>query len=305
MTHMLANLLQFAARDALSDSAAAEAAADTRQYGYIPDRNVAIVFLVLFGLSTALHLGQATYFRAWWLLPTACLCGIGEVIGWAGRFMSSGTPQSKNAFLMQITTTIISPTPLLAVNFIVLSRIVARLGTSYSWLTPKWYTIIFLTCDLIALIVQGVGGGMASSAPDLAGANIGANVMLGGILFQFVAIIVYSSLAGDYFRRYFTDSPVRGRAGTRGVMTPRLKAMVAALIFSTTCLFIRSVYRTIELQDGWTGRIIHTELYFNVLDGGMVTLAVFTMNFIHPGVFLGENVEQTKEVEMQSREASL
>jgi hypothetical protein len=67
----------------------------------------------------------------------------------------------------------------------------------------------------------------------------------------------------------------------------------------------RSVYRTIELQDGWTGRIIHTELYFNVLDGGMVTLAVFTMNFIHPGVFLGENVEQTKEVEMQSREASL
>jgi hypothetical protein len=60
-------------------------------------------------------------------------------------------------------------------------------------------------------------------------------------MYPLVAIIVYSSLAGDYFRRYFTDSPVRGRAGTRGVMTPRLKAMVAALIFSTTCLFIRYV----------------------------------------------------------------
>ncbi|KAJ7242051.1 hypothetical protein C8J57DRAFT_1526451 [Mycena rebaudengoi] len=71
--------------------------------------------------------------------------------------------------------------------------------------------------------------------------------------------------------------------------------MVFALLFSTTGLFIRSIYRTIELQDGWEGRIIHTELYFNVLDGGMIVLAIFTMNFVHPGLFLREPAKAPRD----------
>ncbi|KAJ7275861.1 RTA1-like protein [Mycena rebaudengoi] len=268
------------------------------QYGYVPQERIAILFIVLYGISTILHLGQATYFRTWWLLPTACLCGIGELTGWGGRLWSSFSPQLGDPFLMQITTTIISPTPLLAVNFVVFSRIVQRLGTSYSWLPPKWYISVFITFDIVALVVQGVGGGMASTAFDLAGANRGANIMLAGIVVQLTAIIVYSALAGDYLRRYLTDSPARtSAASTRGVFTPRLKMMIIALGFSTTVLFIRSVYRTIELQDGWTGRIIHTELYFNVLDGGMVVLAIFTINVAHPGLLLQEPHALTKEIE--------
>lgn len=68
---------------------------------------------------------------------------------------------------------------------------------------------------------------------------------------------------------------------------------------------IRSVYRTIELANGWAGPIISTERYFGTfctvlageyaysalllidwLDGGMVTIAICTLNFIHPGVYL-------------------
>ncbi|KAJ6624726.1 hypothetical protein B0H10DRAFT_2212514 [Mycena sp. CBHHK59/15] len=95
------------------------------------------------------------------------------------------SPALKDLYMMQITTTIISPTPLIAVNFYMLTRIVQQLGSCYSWISPKWYSIIFIFCDNVALI-QGMGGGMASSATDLHGANIGANVMLGGIVFQFV-----------------------------------------------------------------------------------------------------------------------
>lgn len=60
--------------------------------------------------------------------------------------------------------------------------------------------------------------------------------------------------------------------------------MVSGLSFSTLCLFIRyvrfsfpwvpaesdtfpvpdsAIYRTIELADGWNGRIIRTEVYFS------------------------------------------
>jgi hypothetical protein len=34
----------------------------------------------------------------------------------------------------------------------------------------------------------------------------------------------------------------------------------------------RSIYRIIELSTGWHGRIIETEVYFNVLDGAIQSL---------------------------------
>ncbi|KAJ7664116.1 RTA1-like protein [Mycena rosella] len=268
-------------------------AVEDSQYGYIPHEYVAIIFVVLFSISTMLHIGQATYYRMWWLLPTACLCGLGELVGWGGRLWSSFSPSFSNPFMMQITSTIIAPTPLIAVNFVLLSRIVTRLGPCYARLTPTWYTIIFVSCDILALVIQGAGGGIASSATTFSGTKLGANIMLAGIVFQFVAIITYSALAADFLRRCATDRPVRAAPHARGVLDPALKTLIAALAFSTLVLFIRSIYRIIELATGWNGRIIHTEVYFNVLDGGMVVLALFTINFAHPGRLLRSTYDAT------------
>ncbi|KAJ7728349.1 RTA1-domain-containing protein [Mycena metata] len=273
---------------------------DNSQYGYKPSEAIAILFVTLYGISTILHIGQATYYRTWWLLPTAALCGIGEVLGWSGRLWSSISLFAQTPFLMQISTTIIAPTPLLAASFMIVARVIQQLGTSYSRLTPKWYTILFLPCDIIALVIQAIGGGMASSANTLSGANVGAHVMLGGIVFQFVVIILFSALTVDFVRRYLHDRPVRVESTARGALTPRLKIMLAALAFSTTTLFIRSVYRIIELSGGWNGRIIHTEVYFNVLDGGMVVLAMFTLNFAHPGLLLRQQAPAKGLVEFAS-----
>lgn len=38
----------------------------------------------------------------------------------------------------RITTTIISPTPLLAANFMIFARLTGSLGTQYSRLSPRW-----------------------------------------------------------------------------------------------------------------------------------------------------------------------
>ncbi|KAJ6552974.1 RTA1 like protein-domain-containing protein [Mycena capillaripes] len=258
-------------------------------YGYVPHEGVAILFLTLFGISTLLHAAQATYHRMWWLFPTACLCGVGELIGWSGRLWSSFSPRLGDPYMMQITTTIISPTPLIAVNFILLSRIIARLGPAYSRLTPKSYTRIFLTCDIIALIVQGGGGGIAASSHKIKSQQLGGNIMLAGIVFQFIAICVYTACGVDFLRRFAANAPVRPMISSaeRGVLDGRLRLMIGAIGFSTLVLFIRSIYRIVELADGWTGRVITTEVYFNVLDGGMVVLAIFTMNIAHPGLLLG------------------
>ncbi|KAJ7096974.1 RTA1 like protein [Mycena crocata] len=267
-------------------------------YGYVPSESVAILFLTLFGISTLLHTAQAVYFRMWWLLPTACLCGVGELIGWSGRLWSSISPRAADPYMMQITTTIIAPTPLIAVNFILLSRIITRLGPAYSRLTPRWYTRIFLTCDIIALIVQGGGGGIAASSHKPENQKLGGNVMLGGIIFQFIAICVYTACGVDFLRHYLASKPVRptvSASAARGVLDQKLRLMIAAMGFSTLMLFIRSIYRIVELADGWTGRIITTEVYFNILDGGMVVLAIYTMNIAHPGLLLGSPKDQDRD----------
>jgi hypothetical protein len=43
----------------------------------------------------------------------------------------------------------------------------------------------------------------------------------------------------------------------------RARLALAGLAASTLLLFVRSVYRTAELSDGWNGRIIQTQSYFS------------------------------------------
>ncbi|KAJ6483626.1 RTA1-domain-containing protein [Mycena vitilis] len=287
----------------MSTNSTSGAVGDENEYGYNPSEAIGILFVVLFGVSTLMHAAQATYCRMWWLLPTACLCGVGELLGWSGRLWSSFNPALDDPYMMQITATIISPTPLIAVNFILLSRLVQRLGVCYSWVSARWYTIIFLSCDIVALVIQGAGGGIAASADDRAGTQLGANIMLAGIAFQFAAIVMYILCAGEFLRRYTRDLPVRGQRPLGSGKTPLAsgnRLMIYALAFSTLVLFIRSIYRLIELSGGWNGRVIQTQIYFNVLDGGMVVLAIYTMNIAHPGLLLSTDKPSEKEKNIES-----
>ncbi|KAF8653263.1 hypothetical protein AX16_004059 [Volvariella volvacea WC 439] len=282
-------------------------ALDESPYGYTPTRWICILFLVLFGLSTLLHTGQAIRYRTWFMFLTVILGGAGEILGWAGRLWSNLNIDHEMPFMIQISTTIISPTFILGANFIIFGRIVDMLGSSYSRLRPRLYAIIFLTCDIVSLVVQGAGGGIASAADDYDGAMVGSHIMLGGIVFQLFIITVYMFLSAEFYIRYYYNKPFMGRAGqdtiVRGICDTRTMLMIGGLMFNTLVLFIRAIYRTIELEDGWDGRIITTELYFNVLDGAMIVLAIWTFNFFHPG-FLLNGTSSSKPAKSQPSSTS-
>ena len=90
--------------------------------------------------------------------------------------------------------------------------------------------------------------------------------MLVGIVFQLICIVFYTALAAEFLWHYVKDLPFR-RAFVyeRRSRTPRgLKVMLLGMSIMTICLFIRSVYRTAELSDGWNGTIITTEWPFGV-----------------------------------------
>jgi len=259
-------------------------------YGYTPDIWIGILFIVLFGLSTIAHLGQSIRYRLWWILPTICLAGVMELIGWAGRLWSGYNVLLNNPYLIQIVCTILAPTPLVAASFVMLGQCIRRLGQQYSRLSAKWYTAVFCTCDVIALVVQALGGASASAAVNQGkSAKTGGNIMLAGIIFQLVAITVYMILAAEFVMRYLHDRPISGRAviDTGYTLDRNMKQMLAALAFSSLCIYVRSWYRTIELANGWQGYIIHTQRYFVIMDALMIVFAMWAINIFHPGRLLG------------------
>ncbi|KAF8309276.1 RTA1 like protein, partial [Clavulina sp. PMI_390] len=255
----------------------------------VPTGWVCVVYIVLFSITTLGHLGQSVYFRRWYLLPTLVIGGIGEILGWVGRYWSSRNFWLDTPFMIQISTTIIAPTFLTAANFLIFGHIVklAR-AERFSRLTPRRYSQIFITIDFTALVIQAIGGGMASGSAPVSGGNI----MLAGIIIGLVSIMVYVSIAAEVIYRIHNDKPYHlDQPDTLAVdgkhrLESRQMLMVYALGFSSLVLFIRAIYRTAELGVGWNGYIIETQVYFNVLDGMMVVLSMFTLNFFHPGWLL-------------------
>lgn len=260
-------------------------------FNYVPSFSAGIVFVVLFSIVTTIHLGQALRSRMWWLLPTVVTGGVGEIIGWAGRLWGSKNPTSQNPFLMQITTTIISPTFILAADFVIVGILIQKLGSKYSRLRPRLYTIVFCSCDVVALVVQSIGGATASQASTASGAATGGHIALGGIAFQFAAIVVYMLLSTEFLIRFLLKKPFPGREDTLDgvhpfVLDSKTRQMIYGVGLSTLAMFIRGVYRTIELADGWSGRIISNETYFIALDGAMILLSMIALNVFHPGRLL-------------------
>ncbi|THC91407.1 hypothetical protein EYZ11_009136 [Aspergillus tanneri] len=195
------------------------------------------------------------------------------------------------AFLMQISTLIIAPTFFTAGIYLLLGRFIQVLGRESSILSPNLYLWIFCTCDVISLVIQAIGGGMASSEADKVGGDTapGTHIMVAGIVFQMFSITVFVACAADFVRRVILH---RLLPSTSVSIYP----LFGAIVFSVLCIYVRSIYRTIELSEGWSGYLITMERYFIALDGAMMVLCVAIFNIFHPGWWmsrLNSNVART------------
>ncbi|OMP83170.1 Sphingoid long-chain base transporter RSB1 [Diplodia seriata] len=221
---------------------------------------------------------------------------------------------------MQITTLIIAPTFWTAALYVILGRLIALSGPSSSPLTPRTYLILFCTADVVSLVLQAIGGGMASvaaSATPPGDTAPGTNIMVAGIVFQMVAITVFCALFAVFLKGTMTAAATAGGGGSKGgsgtappslLGSSRTKTLVTGTSAAIVFIYVRSIYRTIELLQGWDGYLITHEVYFVVLDGAMMVCAVGVFNLVHPGWFLGggsgregSGDSEGGEVEMDSR----
>ncbi|KAK1227711.1 Envelope glycoprotein gp160 [Marasmius sp. AFHP31] len=268
------------------DADSADAFSGFNLYGYVPTLGVCVMYVLLFGASFALHCYQTVKSRYWFLAATVLPAGVLEIVGWAGRLASSRDITPRNPYIIQSTVLVLAPTFLLAAHFIVFGRIVTLLGTDYSRLRPKFYTIIFLGGDIISLFTQGAGGGLAATAKD--DSKLGVNLLLVGIGIQVVMIGAFSILAVEYTVRHIRDRPHKSANSNseRAPLDAPRKTLLLTLATTTSLLFIRGIYRLIELSGGLDSPIAKTEWPFIVFEGATIFLVFAIWNIGHPAKYL-------------------
>ena len=155
--------------------------------------------------------------------------------------------------------------------YYILSRMINKYGRQYSFISSSMYLKIFITFDIVSIIIQAIGGGMASAAggKDPPGnTKPGTKIMMAGIIIQLVSMCVFGLLWFIFLWR------------ARKMRCP--KSLVWATTFSAFCIIVRNFYRAIELSQGWKGYLITHEVYFAVLDGALMAMAVGIFNVFFP-----------------------
>lgn len=148
---------------------------------------------------------------------------------------------------MQITYLIIAPAFLSASIYLTLKHVGIAFGPQYSFLKPQWYTYIFIGVDLLSLILQGAGGGIAATANRGSSTQtLGGNLMLACISWQVVTMSAFALLVTLYVQRLFQ---ARGRwsrnsEGYRRTLAFKLFCLGVFIAFLT--IMIRCIYRYVS-----------------------------------------------------------
>ncbi|SPJ85728.1 uncharacterized protein FTOL_11511 [Fusarium torulosum] len=108
------------------------------------------------------------------------------------------------------------------------------------------------------------------------------------------AMIVFTVLVLDFMRRVFVKTSYlenkKIRPAHHGSLPRSYIWLLVSVCISLTMIFVRSIYRTIELIQGWEGYLITHERFFIGVDAATMIIAVGIFSFLDP-VFLlwGEN----------------
>lgn len=280
-------------------------------YETVPSTVANAIFAALFSLSfigfIAVYFG--TRRRGTFFVVTMCLGNICEILGYVARVLSSKNPWEELGFLMQIVCLTIGPAFLAAGVYTCLAKVVLIYGEENSRVKAAWYTRIFIPCDVVSLVLQAVGGGMAASADnDLELLNMGTNIMIAGLAFQVFTMLMFSLCSLDFGLRVLRR---RSRMGSdafdqsepvRSIRaTSYFKAILAALAVSTLTILWRSAYRVAELSEGWDGPLLANEGLFIAFEGVLIVVAVLVLNVFHPSIAFGEVMDGKYQKMVKSR----
>ncbi|KAI0844920.1 RTA1 like protein [Daldinia vernicosa] len=248
-------------------------------YRYQPSMVAAVIFIILFAISSLFHVKVLFQKRIWYFIPFVVGC-LFETVGYIGRAMSS--PEypnfTKNPYIIQSILLLLGPTLFAASIYMILGRLVVLLeAEKYSLIRPQWLTKVFVLGDVLSFFAQGGGGGMLTQAKSVDDVRRGENIIIGGLCIQIV-FFGFFMVVTFVFHRRITQNPTRNALA---LPTP-WKTLILVLYLSSALVMVRSVYRVAEYVLGSDGELQSKEVYLYCLDALPMLIVSLAYNWFHP-----------------------
>jgi hypothetical protein len=188
----------------------------------------------------------------------------------------------------------LAPALLTAGIYLCLGRVIVAVGAENSRLKPKMYTYIFISCDLLSLILQGVGGGMAATGKDAKGSKRGVDIMIAGLVSQVITMTFFLALWCDFVLRTRRTKLSGSLSRTQPPLYDQLRTLKIfalfqwALFAATILIYVRCIYRVAELWDGFGGHLANDEVTFMIFEGPMIIIGITSITVFHPARVFGD-----------------
>lgn len=257
-------------------------------YGYRPSLAATVFFLVLFLFSGAVYTYQGIRYKTWFFLGAMLLGSVSEAMGYVAKVLLWQNPFSNTGFKMSVVLLTFAPAFYAAGIYYTLKHICLTFGSSFSRLRPALYTIIFISCDVFSIMLQAVGGALASAANVADGFGLldaGDNIMITGLATQTFTLVIFGLFAADYAFAVYRNRNRLNPATVELRNSLTFKLFLVALTVAYTCILIRCAYRVAELCGGWGSQnhIMRTQALFIGLDSVPCAIAAVALNIWHPG----------------------
>ncbi|KAH7225182.1 RTA1 like protein-domain-containing protein [Fusarium oxysporum] len=274
--------------------------ADWSFYRYEPSTAAAVIFVVLFSITTIVHVFQLIKTKTWYMLAF-CLGGISEIAGYIGRAINSTEDPgcwTLGPYVVQSVLLLIAPALMAASIYMILSRVILLTeGEVHAVIRRRWLTKIFVVGDIISIELQSAGGSMMSGANE--GNNlmkIGEYVIIGGLFFQLAIFGIFIVVVSVFHRRM-------NRSPTNKSLEPsiRWRHYLTTLYITSGFIWVRSLFRVIEYLDGNDGYLMRTEAFMSVFDATLIWIVMVWMNWYHPseiGLLLRNELPVTNGFEL-------
>lgn len=259
--------------------------------GHYPSSGGNVALAAVFVVVIVCQIILGVFFHQWWFL-FCWICGLVlEILGYFGRIWLHYDLMSFNPYIIQIVCLTLAPCFLLAGMYYILAQLAHIYGEHYSVLRPMIYCYIFIACDTVSICLQGAGGGLSSG--DLS-SNLGVNLTIAGLAFQVFTMVVFQALWYMFIRNIIAAYKAKGdnafnpdfvHIRARGVKYQI--ALMAAVSISLILIFIRSIYRLVEMGFGYGSTLADTEIYFMFFEGLLMSLSCVLMTVCHPGLMYG------------------
>lgn len=123
-------------------------------FDYLPSLGGNALYATIFAGCLMIQLALGVKYRTWGFMTAAVLGMLTEIIGYVARIAMHSNPFTKTNFLMYLVTLTIAPAFLSAAIYLCLARIVVVYGEERSRFRPRTCTILFCSCDFLALLLQ-------------------------------------------------------------------------------------------------------------------------------------------------------